>query len=477
MLSVAWQDRLPVLAGERAVNDFVGERMIDTSKTIGWTGLFVACLLACGPAPKGGSDGGGGSGGTNCTLPGTIGANMELTTACPVWHIASSGTTVEGSGNPVLTIDKGVTIAIDKGGFLSIGTGTGSGTAQPGGIQAVGTASAPITFTSCAAIPAAGDWSAVVLADDVLAGSTIAFAKFEFGGGGSPSDGYSYDEPPAELIVYGGTNSVPVLLHDLEFAHTGGNGLVYDNFKAGFATGSANLKVDDVATGDEPFVVAANQASTIPTSISGPAGTAVDLILGQGYTQGGTGGTAVVAVTQTWPALPLPYLADGNVKGSGSGLQIEGANNSTATLTIAAPNTIQFMSGGSLTLDPDGTGQAVLLAIGTPAAPIVFTSNLPSPSPGAWDDLILNAPSGGGGQLGATTLQGVKIQYAGSGGQAINLLADTGGSAGPVISGCAIEDYPATSCGIEVSHFITPPTGGYDTPVNSFSGSSTVCTP
>ncbi len=452
---------------------------MNTSKAIGWMGLFLAGLLACGPAPTGGSDGGGGgsggSGGTNCTLPGTIGADMELTTACPVWHIASAGTTVEGSGNPVLTIDKGVNIAIDKGGFLSIGTGTASGTAHPGGIQAVGTAAAPITFTSSAAIPAAGDWSAIVLADDVLAGSTIAFAKFEFGGGGSPADGYSYDEPPAELIVYGGTNSVPVLLHDLEFSHTGGNGLVYDNFNAGFATGSGNLKVDDVATGDEPFVVAANQASTIPTSISGPAGTAVDLILGQGYTQGGTGGTAVVAVTQTWRALPLPYLADGNVQGSGSGLQIEGANNSIATLTIEAPNTIQFMSGGSLDLDPNGSGRAVLLATGTPTAPILFTSNLPSPAPGAWDDIILNAPSGGGSQLGATKLQGVTIQYGGSGGQTINLLADTAGSAGPVISGCTIEDYPAAACGIQVSHFIAPPAGGYDTPVNTFIGASTVC--
>ncbi len=446
---------------------------------IGWTGLVAAGLWACGPKSGSGKDGGNtssGGGPASCTLPATITSDMELTTACPVWHVGSSGTTVAGNGNPMLKIDPGVTVAVDKGGFLS------AGTSAPGGIQAVGVPGKLITFTSSAAIPAPGDWAGVALGDQTLATSTIAFAKFDFasglaGSGGQTSneDGYSYDEPAGALIVYGGTGSVSLVLHDLEFANNAGNGLVYDNFKAGFATGSGNLKVDDVGTGYEPFVIAANQASTLPVTISGPAGTAVDLINGQGGSTGSGGGTAGVALTQTWPSIPLPYLADGSVVGAGNGIQIEGAGQSTATLTIAAPNTIEFKSGGSLDLDPNGSGQAVLLAIGTPTAPIVFTSASANPVTGAWSGFTLNTPSSGGNQLGSTQLIGVTIDWAGDG--SISYAADKGvigiasgaASDGPVIKGCTIENYPQGTYGIVYDpNFVTPPAGGYDTPANTF---------
>ena len=451
--------------------------------TIGWMGVSLAAagLVACGPN-SGGGDGGGPS---SCTLPATITSNMELTTACPTWRVTANGTTVAGSGNPTLTIDPGVKIGFDKGGGLSIGTGSGNGTAEPGAIVAVGTAAAPIVFTSNAAIPAAGDWSAVALGDSVLPTSTIAFAKFEYGSGvgsggkSSTPDGFSYDEPAGALIVYGGTGSAALVLHDLEFSHNQGNGLVYDNYNGGFAPPSGNLKVDDVGVGFEPFVVSANQASTIPLTISGPAGTAVDLILGAGAVNNKVGSIAIVGKSQTWPSLPLPYLVDGSVVGQGAGLAIEGDNLSTATLTIAAPNTLEFRSGGELELDPNGSGQGILVADGTGTTGITLTSFSPNPTPGAWAGISLAAPATGGDALTRSKLVNVTVDWAGGvsyAGFTGAILVDDSGNQnvpGPTITGCTIKDYPSGDCGIVLTQWIVPPAPGYGPPTNTFSGAAT----
>ena len=436
---------------------------------------------------SGSSNGSSGSSSGDCTLPATISTNMTLTTSCPVWHVTASGTTVAGSGNPVLTVDPGVTVAFDKGGFLSIGT------SAPGGIVAAGTPDAGITFTSGAANPAAGDWSALALGDQTLSTSILAYADFEFGSGvgsggnTSSNDGYTYSEPAGALIVYGGTNGLSLVLHDLAFSHNAGNGLVYDNFNAGFAAGSGNLKVDDVAAGFEPFVISANQAWTLPTTISGPTATAVDLICGDGCPPG-TGGEALVAADEpnmapnTWPAIPLPYLVDGKTVGMGGGVQIEGAGNSTATLTIAAPNTLEFKSGGVINVDPNGSAQAAFVATANQAQPIIFTSsvNPSAPSSGSWGGIQFTAPNSGGHNLALSKLQGVTIRGAGdstlSHGSVSQVVIDilSGSSSdGPVIAGCTIEDYPTSACGIVYNaQWTTPPTppGSYDAPTNTFPG-------
>jgi len=472
----------------------------------------VSCLAAvvgCSSTNSGGSpqdaggqetstevDSGGGDGGTesdsgadseagmagDCTLPAAITANMTLTTACPVWHVTASGTVVGGSGSPVLTIDAGVTVAFDKGGFLSIGV------SDPGGVVAVGTANAPIAFTSGAMPQAAGDWSAVALGEKVLSTSTIAYASFEYGSGigsggnTSSQDGYSYGEPAGALIVYSGSQSLGIVLHDLTFSHDAGNGLVVDGFNVGFGSGSGNLTVSDWGTGFAPLVIAANQGSTLPTSLTAKGGI-VDLIAGQGAPGTPIGGAAPVGLTQTWPAIPIPYLVDGTVPGSGGGAFVEGSGNGVATLTIAAPNTLEFKSGGILAVDPNGTAQGQLVAVGTSGSPITFTSNVASPSPGAWGGVEFSAPNSGGSALASSKLQGVVIDWAGGGAltqgsdtAVISIDGLTQGSSGPVLSGCTIENYPSTACGIVyTSTFITPPSPGYAPPNNTFTGTNTVC--
>ncbi|MHB1844403.1 MAG: hypothetical protein ACYCWW_06150 [Deltaproteobacteria bacterium] len=431
-----------------------------------WVVLPMLVVGACG-----GKNGGPG-GPSNCTLPATITADMTLTTACAPWHVASAGTTVAGTASPVLTIQPGVTLAFDHGAFLSIGT------SGPGGLVAVGSGSAPITFTSSAATPAAGDWASVALADQTLATSTIGFANFQYGGAQN-GDGYSYSHPAGALMVYS-ASALKLSLHDLAFANDLANGLVLDGMQVGYAAGSGHLTVKDWGSGDAPFVISADAASTLPVTLTTPIGAPgarVDVICGNDCTPG-TGGEAIVDVTQTWPAIPIPYLVDG---ATGTGLQIEGKGNSHATLTIAAPNTLEFKSGGEIFVDPNGTGQGDLVANGA----ITFTSDSPAPSPGAWAGIHFVVTTAG---LSGSSLTGATLEYgggvytlpAGSGsgcnGAVGVIYVDANGNSsrpvGPTISGCTFASYPAADDGIIAADISSVSSAAYS--ANTFSGQA-VC--
>ena len=64
-------------------------------------------------------------------------------------YVATGNVTIEGGSNPVLTIEPGVTVKFSSGRGLFVGS------TYSGGLQAVGTAADPITFTSSAAAPRA----------------------------------------------------------------------------------------------------------------------------------------------------------------------------------------------------------------------------------------------------------------------------------------------------------------------------------
>ncbi len=387
-----------------------------------------------------------------CTLPSTITASMTLDTSCNPWIVPSGGTTVAGTGSPVLTIDSGVTVAFDPGGYLAIGDG------GAGGLHAVGTSGAHITFTASTAGPQAGNWNAVEIMDNTLAGSTIAYADFDYGAGTSGATG-SYQGPPGALVVDSSTTTFEIALHDLTFKNNQGNGLVMYGTDVGFAAGSGNLSVSDWGTGYHPFVVAANVignspgglSTGLPTTLTAPATSngspaVVDVVGGDGQ-GGGTNGQAVVQVTQTWPAIGLPYLVDGDREGSGSGMQIEGTGTTSATLTIAAPNTLQFLAQGSLQVDPFGSGLANLVATGN----ITFTAASASPSPGIWYGISFLLQNGG---LPNSTLSGVTIDWAGGFYSSNDSSGNTfygpvwlngpvlGSVAGPTITGCTFLNVP-----------------------------------
>jgi hypothetical protein len=440
--------------------------------------LGVAALAGCGSTPSNNNDAGTDAGGMDVVnaacngsvVPAHVTANMTLTTACSPWHVEAAGSFVSGSANPILTIQPGVTVELDAMAFLSVGVD------NPGGIMAVGTSAAPIVFTSSAATPIAGSWASVSLGTQTLATSEIGFANFTYGGAMN-SDGYSYTAKAGTLMVFGDTSlSIPV--HDVTLSHNLANGLVFDGTQVKYGAGSGNLTVSDWGNGYSAFVISADAASSMPTTLTA-TGSVVDLICGNDC-QAGTAGMALIDVTQTWPAIPIPYLVDGL---TGAGLMIEGAGSAVATLTIDAPNVLQFKSQGALQIDPNGSAQANLVAVGTTNSPITFTSWSSSPSPAAWEGIqFIVTPSG----LAGSQLVDCKVEYAGGSFQlasaavcsqatgAVWVGADpsvtSAGAVGPTITGCSIQSYPSVDYGIITNGINTAST--YSN--NTFSG-QTLC--
>ncbi len=376
---------------------------------------------------------------------------MTLTKACSPWRVQAPGSFVSGSGNPVLTIEAGVTVELDADAYLSIGVD------NPGGIVAVGTSSAPIVFTSSATNPTAGSWASVSLGSQTLSTSQIAFANFMYGGGMN-NDGYSYTAKAGSLMVFG-DKPLSIPIHDVTLSHNSASGLVFDGTQVMYGAGSGNLTVNDWGSGAYAFIISADAASSTPKTLTAPSGS-VELICGNDC-QAGTGGMALVDRTQTWPAIQLPYVVYGQ---TGNGLQIEGTG-SAVTLTIDAPNVLEFGTTGSILVDPNGSGLGDLVAVGTTSNRIVFTSSASAPTAGAWPGIkYVVSPSGQAG----SQLVDCDVKYGGG----FFKLASTIGScslaegpvyvslsltaaAGPTITGCSIQNYPSADYGIIVDHNVT----------------------
>ncbi|MHB8419752.1 MAG: hypothetical protein ACYDCL_16875 [Myxococcales bacterium] len=394
-----------------------------------------------------GSNGGStGSSGANCVLPANITTNMTLDTSCNPWEVTGV-TTVNGSGAsaPTLIIDPGVTVVFDQLAALQVGVG------GQGVIHAVGTSNLPINFKANTQNPSAGYWQGVYLGEQTQSTSEMGFVKFDSAGGLQQFGG----GVAGSLVTDSQTAVFTVKLHDLTFTHDGANGIVMAGFNVGFGAGSGNLTVNDWGSGMQPFVVTANQAGTLPTTLVVPAGSngMVDLIDGDGDLAGG-GNSAWVRSTQTWPAIPIPYLVDGQTQGSGGGLDIEGPTTGNATLTIAAPNTLEFLAGGEVFVDPVSNGTANLVANGTVQNPIVFTS-AGSSSPGFWAGIEFVVLNGG---LPNSSLTNDIIANAGNVFQICSIDAPVwingpttvpkSELTGPTITGCTLQNYPSSNTGI-----------------------------
>ena len=284
--------------------------------------------------------------------PGTIGTSATwLPSEVPV---VLTGTVILAA-KTVLTIAPGTVITFGPGALFAI----------DGTLKAVGTASAPIAFTSAAAQPKPGDWQALRIENASASATVLSDVQFLYGG---------YDQfynVPGMLLIRSGANIA-----------------VSDTVLADDSRGA--ITVDDAS---RPTITAAFFSS----DNGNPLNVAVDALSLFTNLQFGPGQAPIVArpgtisTSQLWQPLDVPVVLTGTV--------ILAAG---TTLTIAPGATVRF--GPAALLAVDGT----LHAAGSAAAPITFTSAMANPRAGDWQAIRVENAS-----AAATVFSNVRILYGG----------------------------------------------------------------
>ena len=211
-----------------------------------------------------------------------------------------------------------------------------------------------------------------------LAPSTARFAYTTIDGGGKPLATATY---LAGTLDMSGDATKPVqevlFVDHVTIDGSQSNGIVMQS-NAGFATGSGALVVKNAAA--HPMSVWARAVGGIPAGSY--TGNAIDQIL-----LPSTSGNETINETTTLHERGVPYLV-GHATSSGD-LRVDvPSGQPPVTLTIEPGVTMKFKKDGVLRIAV-ATGnttpaRASLIAAGTAAKPIVFTSNEAAPAAGDW---------------------------------------------------------------------------------------------
>lgn len=288
----------------------------------------------------------GGGSGVDIIHTGTI-------TEDETWY-ANDNHYVEGTlyleGNTV-TIEPGTIIRMKSGAEIRVGSNADASTT----LIAEGTADQPITFTSANASPVAGDWDYITFDEGTNPSTSLKYCVFEYGGG--------YASYSGMIVVYGNTD---LSMDYCTIRYSESNGIVLNDDDSRFSSFTNNA-ISDIAF--HPISLKANSADCIGTDNT--------------ITTSGIYGIEVKASTMsksnaTWKAQTCPYVINGTVY----------VQNSTgAELTIEAGSTVSFTQGSEIDVSSSDFG--TLIANGTSANPITFTSANVSPEAGDWDGIFL----------------------------------------------------------------------------------------
>ena len=390
--------------------------------------LVVLALLfvpACGSTDGGAADGGGGggdAGSSDCVEPTGVGTmhGSSLTTA-ETWtaaaspHILPYDTTISAQ----ITLEPCTLVQLAAHVTVTVGAG--------GSIVAMGTDTRPVAIAPRDSAP----WASI----RAMNGGTLSLTYTGVLGGGDPlNTGRDFagaldiradqNLPPAEIL-----HADHLLIQDS--ASQG----IYLHESGAFSAASTAVKIERSA--GYPIHASANLAGTIPSGVY--TGNQIDEILLSGADTAQT----IRSWDVTFADHGVPYHV-GNASGTGR-LDVGGAPATMATLTIDPGVILRFKKGGALYVDyASGSTPATgaLIAVGTSAQPIRFTSAEPSPAAGDW--LGLNF----GDLPGATDrLDFVSVEYAGGG--------STSGSSSCPYPSIPINDGAIRIFGAPASAFIT----------------------
>jgi hypothetical protein len=323
------------------------------------------------------------------------------------------------SSNNLYVLTGGVTVA--PGVTLTVQAGTvvksmGPDLIVDGALTVNGSAGSPVQFTSYwddsvggdtdgdggARPPAAADWNSVTF----NAGSTghVSNAVFSYGGGN-----YYYYGSKAEIRCY----SDGVQIDSCTFRYSVHNGIYAEH--AGIAVTNSTFGPGNVVGGITLWGGSPSTASVLTGNLFVAASGQAGLFLGEGVA------TKDVTLTNNRAQGACAFVIQGT-----TGCNIAVDNGSSlpilANLTVAAGNTLTFAPGtivksNGTMLDVSGT----LMAQGTPAAPITFTS--------WWDDTVGGDSDGDAGTRPPIRGDWQAITFlAGSTGRISNAVTSYGGS-------------------------------------------------
>jgi len=285
-----------------------------------------------------------------------------------------------------------------------------------GKLIAMGTADQPIVFD---ALDPTQPWASITTAystptgfpEDTIGGHVV-LANVTLNNGGEGGD----DEPDAVLVSHGddvNVDDLPMTTHfdvqhvTIDTAQAGG---VRFDLDAAFSASSTDLTIKHVM--GTPIETGIRTVGTIPDGSY--TGNLTDVILLHRDASALTRDTAMRD-----HGVPYQLGTDDDSEDFFVGTS---AASPTATLTIDAGVTLRFATNASLTTDVGG----ILVAQGTAAAPIVFTSDAASPAPGAWAGLFF-----AGAPLAGNVIDHATVSFAGAEIMNGGSHCDVGGS-GPV---------------------------------------------
>lgn len=279
-------------------------------------------------------------------------------------------------GTVRLTLLPGTTLRFASGAGLQIGDNLAT---ELGELVAIGTPLLPITFTGVSAVP--GSWDGVNLAvttpNTVLERCTISH-----GGGSTFNAGLriASSSPTIEhssVLSSDGfgilaTTSAPLLRSNT----VSGNGTIGVSIGTGLATSLPAFENNTVtANGAEPLSLT---ISNYPVSMTG------NVYTGNGSQQillaGGAINTDVTLLD-----LGLPYAVT-------STLSVNTITLGDVQLTVAPGVVLRFATGAGLVLGQAATERGILVARGTAAQPITFSST--AGTPGSWNGINFAATNG-----------------------------------------------------------------------------------
>jgi hypothetical protein len=291
-------------------------------------------------------------------------------------HIINNDTTVSAA----ITIEACAIVKISGGKTVTINT-TGS-------ITANGLAGLPVTIERLDAGTAYGPIRAI--------GGVLSLTHTNLTGGGNPLGPVALG---GVVIMQRSLAATTGSLHMDHVSITGSasNGVVMSG-AAGFDAASTDLIISGAA--GNPFLTSPNLAGSIPTGTF--TGNAINEVMIDD-----SGGQ--VTTSQTYHDRGIPYRVGDAANAT---LDVVAPTGSPAVLTLEPGVVMKFHPGGTLRIDTNGgvtaPAKGALIAIGTLAKPIVFTSIAATPAAGDWLGI-----SFAGLMNPASRIQYARVEYAG----------------------------------------------------------------